>query len=80
MPRVEIEEARVVPVVRVAEVLDEAWVDPLTVHERLQEGIVLDATVFANAEEDEPVYRALDREVEFAGRETRVAEGDVPCE
>ena len=74
------EEAGVVAVVRVAEVLDEARVDPFAVHERLEEGVVLDATVFADAEEDEPVNRALDREVELADGEARVAEGDVPRE
>jgi len=76
----EVEEAGVVFVVRVAEVFDETRVDALSVHERLEEGVVFDAAIFADTEEYQPVYRALDREVELAGREARVAESDVPRE
>ena len=45
----EVEEARVVFVVRVAEVFEQTGIDPLDVQERLEVGIAFDAPVFADA-------------------------------
>ncbi len=58
-------QAGVVPVVRLAEDGAEAFVDALSVQVRLQPAVVLDAAVFADAQEDEPVDGALHREIDL---------------
>ena len=78
--RLEVEEAGVVAVVGLLEELAEARVDAVAVDEGAEAAVVLDAAVFADAQEDDAVNDALDGEVEFALGELGVAEGEVAGE
>ena len=75
--RLEVEQAGVVAVVGRLEQLAEARVDAVAVDQRAEAAVVLDAAVFADAEEDDAVNDALDGEVEFALGEPGIAEGEV---
>ncbi len=74
----EVEQAGVVPLVGAAEELGQPAVDVLAVQQGLERPVLLDPAVLADPEEDDPVNRPLDGEVELALREVGVAQGDVP--
>ena len=76
----EVEEAGVVAGVGLLEKLRQAGIDAVAVDEGAEAAIVFDAAVFADAQEDDAVYDALDGEVEFALGKLRVAEGEVAGE
>ena len=73
----EVEQARVVPLVGAAEQLAQPGVDVRAVEESLEPAVGLDPPVLADAQEDDPVDRALDGEVELALGEPGVAQGEV---
>ena len=55
----------------------EAGIDAVAVDEGAEASVVFDAAAFADAQEDDAVDNALDREVQFALGKLGVAEGEV---
>ena len=73
----EVKEAGVVSVVGLFVDIAKPPIDVLAVEERLKLGVGFDATVFANAEEDEPVDGALDGKVQLVDGELGVSHRQV---
>ncbi len=65
---VKMKEARVVPVVRLLEELAESGIDPCTIQEHLQSAGRFDSPIFADSQEDDPIDRSLNGEIQFALR------------
>ena len=74
---VEVKEAGVVSVVGLFVEIAKPPIDVLAVEERLKLGVGFDATVFANAEEDDPVDGALDGKVQLVDGECGIAHRQV---
>ena len=74
------EQPGVVPVVGLTEELHEPFVDVRAVQLHLEPAVFLDAPVFADAQEYDPVYRPLNSEVQLPRRKIGVPESNVPGE
>ena len=75
----EVKQAGVVPFVGTLEQLEEAAIGVRAIERELELELPvgLDASVLADAQEDDPVDRPLHREVQLAHRELLVAKGDI---
>ena len=63
------EESGIVPVVCLVVKLTQAWINVSAVGQQAKGPVILDPTVFADTQKDQPVDGALDAEVQFAGSE-----------
>src|SRR5437773_2478528 len=75
--RFEVEEAGIVAVVGLLELLSKARVNAVAVGQGLEASVILNAAAFADAQENDAVNDALDGEVEFALGELGIAQGEV---
>ena len=73
----EVEQSGVIAIIGITEKLAQAGIDITPVEQSLQLSIKLDATVFADAQEDDPVDGHLDGVIQVALAEGGVAQGDV---
>ncbi|GAK56125.1 hypothetical protein U27_03087 [Candidatus Vecturithrix granuli] len=74
----EMENTGIVAVVGLIEEFEQAGIHLHTILQSHQPAVFFNAAIFADAQEDQAVNRALHRKIEFAPGHTRITQGNIP--